>query len=115
MGKKISDYIRLFPKDQSFTSDPTVLNLSNKIGICILDGVISAKISEEINGAYEATIEYDMDNRWFKEIKKDRLIVMRVDPYDSKPAQIFRIYSISRNLMSNTCNYNRQAYFLRFE
>lgn len=102
MGKKISDYIRLFPKDQSFTSDPKVLNLSNKIGICILDGIISAKISEEINGAYEATIEYDMDNQWFKEIKKDRLIVMRVDPYESKPAQIFRIYSISRNLIGNT-------------
>ena len=63
------------------------------LGLGILRDVIEVRVTEELNGLFELTMEYPIDGYLFNELKFTRIICCKSNPY-SKP-QPFRIYSIS--------------------
>lgn len=63
------------------------------LGIGVLRDAIKVRVTEELNGLFELTMEYPIDGHLFNELKFTRIICCKSSPY-SKP-QPFRIYSIS--------------------
>lgn len=96
MVDDLDNYIRLFESNTIITPATS----KRKLGICILTGVVSAKVTEEINGSYEVELEYDQNDRWFDELKEERILLLRTEPYYNKLTdrnpQAFRIYSIEK-------------------
>ena len=63
------------------------------LGLGVLRDAIKVRVTEELNGLFELTMEYPIDGHLFNELKFTRIICCKSSPY-SKP-QPFRIYSIS--------------------
>ena len=79
--------IRLFEKDErSFST----------LGLGVLTDCYKCEVVNELNGQYEATLDYPMSGIHFEDLKEDRIIVCKPDRYSDE--QPFRIYSISKPL-----------------
>lgn len=77
--------LRLFPEDATaFTT----------LGVGVLSDAISAKVTEERNGAYELTVEYPVDGAHFADVSLGSIIACKPSPYATH-AQPFRVYSIT--------------------
>ena len=63
-------------------------------GLGPLPDATSAGVTEEVNGIFELEFEYPITGLHYAEIKRNRLVVCKPDPYDAE--QAFRIYSISK-------------------
>lgn len=63
-------------------------------GLGPLPDATSAGVTEEVNGIFELEFEYPITGLHYAEIKRNRLVVCKPDPYDTE--QAFRIYSISK-------------------
>lgn len=63
-------------------------------GLGPLPDATSARVTEEINGIFEAEFEYPITGLHYAEIKRNRIVVCKPNPYDTE--QAFRIYSISK-------------------
>lgn len=63
-------------------------------GIGSLKDVISCKVTEELNGSYELTMEYPSFGELFSEIKLGRLIL--AEPAPQRETEPFSIYKISK-------------------
>lgn len=63
-------------------------------GIGRLVNATSCRVVEERNGAYELTMKYPVDGKYYKELAVDRIIF--ATPSDGKSSQPFRIYDITK-------------------
>lgn len=63
-------------------------------GLGPLPDATSAGVTEEVNGIFELEFEYPITGLHYAEIKRNRLVVCKPDPYDTE--QAFRVYSISK-------------------
>ena len=73
--------------------DSTEKDFSNN-GLGIIQDCVSSKVTEELNGAFEASFEYPCTGTHFSEIKLRNIILAKPNPF-SNP-QPFRIDEISR-------------------
>lgn len=67
------------------------------LGLGILKDAISANVKEELNEAFELEMSYPVSGKLINELRIDRIICCKTNPYDS--VQPFRIYSITKPLM----------------
>lgn len=81
----MSEALRLFGEN---ATDFTTL------GVGVLPDAISAKVTEERNGAFELTVEYPVDGAHFADIALGSIIACKPSPY-ADHAQPFRVYSIT--------------------
>ena len=65
-------------------------------GLGVLGDVVSCRVTEERNGAYELEMEYPIDGIHYEDIKFSRIIY--AIPSDGASAQPFSIYKISKPL-----------------
>lgn len=63
-------------------------------GLGPLPDATSSRVTNEVNGIFELEFEYPITGLHYAEIKRNRLVVCKPDPYDTE--QAFRIYSISK-------------------
>lgn len=63
-------------------------------GLGPLPDATSSRVTNEVNGIFELEFEYPITGLHYAEIKRNRLVVCKPDPYDEE--QAFRIYSISK-------------------
>lgn len=65
-------------------------------GLGNLPDAISAFVTEERNGIFELEMTYPLKGELFEELKQERIIFAKTNPYDE--GQPFRIYKISKPL-----------------
>lgn len=68
----------------------------NTLGLGALPDVITAKVTEERNGAFELEMTYPVDGRLFSSVSLRSIICAKPNPDD--PAQPFRVYKITKPL-----------------
>src|SRR5690625_4477171 len=91
----------MFPK--LYKSDETNFNHN---GLGLLRDSISAIATEELNGMFELTIEYDSEGFLIDEIKEEMIIKAKAN--DKQDEQLFRIYSITKNHENDNLIINAQ-------
>lgn len=69
-------------------------NEFSKNGLGALSDCISATVTEERNGAYEAQLKYPVAGPLFSSIKEGCIVKMK--PNDTSDPQLFRIYRVSK-------------------
>ena len=64
------------------------------LGLGVLTDAIDCKITEELNGAFELEMSYDISGSHFSKIKENRILFAKPNPWDEP--QPFRIDKISK-------------------
>lgn len=65
-------------------------------GLGILKDALTANVTESLNDSFELEITYPITGALYNELRIDRIIYCKTNPYDE--AQAFRIYSITQPL-----------------
>lgn len=65
-------------------------------GIGILSDALTCVVTEERNGEFELEMTYPLNGRFYHEIKINRIIFVKSNPYSSR--QAFRIYSVTQTI-----------------
>lgn len=79
--------IKIFEEDETeFTS----------LGLGVLVDALSCTVTETLNDEYEVTINYPIEGLNYSELKVNRIVYCKPNPYSAE--QPFRIYSISKPL-----------------
>lgn len=63
-------------------------------GLGILRDTVSAKVTEERNGAYELSFQYPITGQWFDLIEKG--CIVKVKANETSELQLFKIYKLSK-------------------
>lgn len=64
------------------------------LGLGVLKDAFSCAVTEKLNDTFELTMNYPVNGKLFKELKINRIIYCKPNPYASE--QPFRIYSITK-------------------
>lgn len=65
-------------------------------GLGSLDDATECKVTEERNGQFELSMQYPINGKHYEDLKYDRLIFCKPNPYDNQ--QAFQIYKIQNGL-----------------